>query len=77
MKAKISVSSSAKVQVVSFNPVESHVAIEIEEGNFKDDEELDKKIQHYQKIATQRCIKEVMRASEVLIEERAKTFNDD
>jgi len=73
MKAKISVGFSAKIQAVSFNPVESTDSMEIE-IEYNDDVDLEKKIEHYQKIIRQKTIKNVIDGAEELIVEKTKKF---
>lgn len=73
MKAKISVGFSAKIQAVSFNPVESTDSMEIE-IDYVDDADLEKKIEHYQKIIRQKTIKNAINGAEELIVEKSKAF---
>lgn len=73
MKAKINVGFSAKVQAVSFNPVESSDSMEIE-IDYKDDKDLEKQIAHYQEIIRGRTIKNAMEGVEELIVVRSKAF---
>lgn len=76
MKAKINVGFNAKVQALSYNPVESTDSIEIE-VEYEDDDDLEKKIEHYQKIIRNRTIKNVMKGAEQLIRDRAEAFDTD
>lgn len=76
MKAKINVGFNAKVQALSFNPVESTDSIELE-IEYKDDADLEKKIEHYQKIIRERTLKNVMKGAEELIRDRAEAFGED
>ncbi len=73
MKARISVGFSAKIQAVSFNPVESNDSMEIE-IEYNDDADLEKKIEHYQKIIRQKTIKNAIDGAEELIVEKSKAF---
>jgi len=73
MKAKINVGFSAKIQAVSFNPVESIDSMEIE-IEYNDDIDLEKKIEHYQKIIRQKTIKNAINGAEELIIEKTKKF---
>jgi len=73
MKAKINVGFSAKIQAVSFNPVESIDSMEIE-IDYTDDADLEKKIGHYQKIIRQKTIKNAIDGAEELIVEKTKKF---
>ncbi len=73
MKAKISVGFGAKIQAVSFNPVESTDSMEIE-VEYNDDAELQKKIEYYQEIIRQRSIKNAIKGAEELIVEKSKAF---
>lgn len=76
MKAKINVGFNAKVQALSFNPVESTDSLEIE-IEYDDDKDLEKKIEHYQKIIREKTIKNVMRGAEELIRARSEAFDED
>lgn len=73
MKAKINVGFSAKIQAVSFNPVESTDSMEIE-IDYVDDADLEKKIEYYQKIIRQKTIKNAVNGAEELIVEKTKKF---
>jgi hypothetical protein len=76
MKAKINVGFNAKVQALSFNPVESNDSMEIE-IEYDNDKDLETKISHYQDIIRKRTIKNVMKGAEELIVVRSKTFLSD
>ena len=73
MKAKINVGFSAKIQAVSFNPVESSDSMELE-IEYKDDKDLEKQIEHYQKIIKRRTIKNTVSGAEDLIVAKAKAL---
>jgi len=76
MKAKINVGFSAKIQAVSFNPVESSDSMELE-IEYKDDKDLEKQIEHYQKIIKRRTIKNTVSGAEDLIVAKAKALAAD
>lgn len=71
MKASITVGFSSTIQAVSFNPITSTDSMTIE-VEYKDDKDLEKKIDHYQKIIRGKTINNVMRGVEEVIVEKAK-----
>ncbi len=73
MKAKINVGFAAKIQAVSFNPVESTNSIEIE-VEYKDDKDLEKQITHYQNIIRKKTIKNAMTGVEDVVVARSKSL---
>ena len=73
MKAKITVGFTSRLQVVSFNPVESSDSMEIE-IEFTDDKDLEKKIEHYQQLIRGRCIKNTIKGGEEFVAARSKTL---
>lgn len=75
MKAKINIGFNAKIQAVSFNPVESNDSIELE-IEYKDDKDLEKQITHYQKIIRSKTIKNAISGAEELIAAKSKAFDD-
>ena len=73
MKAKITVGFSAKLQVVSFNPVESNDSLELE-IEYKDEKDLEKKIEHYQELIRGKCIQNTIRGGEEYVAARTKSL---
>lgn len=74
MKAKIKVGHSIKMQASNFNPVESTDGLEIE-VDVKDDEELMKLLEKYQKLVRERTIKNVMTSTKEFLKKRSELFD--
>ena len=73
MKAKINVGFTSRIQAVSFNPVESTDSMEIE-VEYTDEQELERKIEHFQALIRRRTIRNTVEGAKELIAERAKAF---
>jgi len=75
MKAKINVGFASRIQAVSFNPVESTDSMELE-IEYQDEQELERKIEHFQALIRRRTIRNTVQGAKDLIEERARVVDD-
>ena len=71
MKAKIKVGFGARIQAVSYHPIESNDSIEIE-IEVANEEELVRQYEHYQKLIQEKVIKNVISGAKAFTEQRSE-----
>lgn len=76
MKAKYSTSFSTKILASQFQPVESTESIEID-IEFENDKDLEKKIEHYQKLIRRKSIESTMKGVIEVLEAKDELLSQD